>query len=222
MAVLLRIFAKLWYRLWRVIWYPLALAWRRVFGICVLLGFGYIVSLFFQSEDLSQPIPTAPVIASPEYPGGDPAQQAKNQTAPKDPSLIQPVLRYQDGNSAFSDDLLTKMKGDELRFYSNVFYQVMSNTADQTPQGWQFVNVHGTLTPTSSFKNKLGQTCRMFKETLKVHDTQQRIHGMACQQQGGGWCKLRTHSTPACDLGRKGGFNDWWFDTKQGILGVFR
>lgn len=222
MGVLIRIFAKLWYRLWRVIWYPLALAWQRVFGIGVLVGFGYIVSLFFQSDDLSKPPPPPPVIATPAFPGLDPDKVITPANAPKDASAVQPVLHHQNGNSAFADDLLPKMKKDELRFYSSVFYQVMTHTKTGESQAWQYANVHGTITPTSSFKNNLGQTCRAFRETLKVHQTQQKISGKACEQRGGGWCKLRNESTPACDLGRKGGLSDWWFDTKQGLMGVFR
>lgn len=222
MGMILRIFAKLWYRLWRTIWYPLALMWQRIFGISVLVGFAYIVSLFFQSEDLSKPPPDAPKLAAPAFPGVDPSKVITPASLPKDPGAVQPVLLYQNGNSAFSDDLLPKMNKEELRFYSMVFYQVMSKTKDGQSQAWQFVNVHGTLTPSGSFRNNLGQTCRHFRETLKVHQTQQTISGKACQQKGGGWCKLRIESTPACDLGRKGGFSDWWFDTRQGILGVFR
>lgn len=219
MAVLLRIFAKLWYRLWRVVWYPLALAWQRVFGIAVLIGFAYIVSLFFESDDLSQPPPPAPSIATPQAP-----QDGKKPSAAKRPHAngnIQPILRYQNGNSAFADDLLPAMTRDELRYYSDIFYQIMDDTPDNQPQSWQFGNIHGTITPSGSFRNNLGMTCRTFAEVLKVHQTQQNISGKACEQKGGGWCKLRTESTPACDLGRKGGISDWWFDTKQGILGIF-
>ena len=98
----------------------------------------------------------------------------------------------------------------------------MDHQPSGEPHVWNFFNIHGSLTPKPEFYNKLGDKCRRFEEVLKVKETQQTISGIACQQQGGGWCKLRNNSTPACDLGRKGGIGTWWGDTKRSIGNMLR
>lgn len=192
--------------------------WRRVFGIAVLVGFGYIVSLFFESDDLGA-IPAPPNIAVPANPSsGSPVAPPLKKG---EDALVQLVTKTENGNSAFSADLIEKMDGKELQFYSQTFYWVMQHQKLGKAHSWDYLNIHGTLTPVSEFKNKLGDTCRHFTETLKVHEYQQTIKGVACEKYGGGWCKLRPNSTPACELGRKPGISNWWFDTQQSFKRLF-
>ncbi len=218
MHLLLHIFVKLWRKLWRHVWYPLAMLWRRVFGICVLAGFGYIVSLFFESDDLGA-IPEPPNIAVPRNPAdGSPVAPPLKKG---DNIEVQLVTKIENGNSAFSSDLISQMNAKELHFYSQTFYWVMQHQKLGKEHAWNFYNINGTLTPTVQFKNNLGDTCRRFKETLKVGETQQKIEGIACEKYGGSWCKLRPGSTPACELGRKSGLSNWWFDTQQSFKRLF-
>lgn len=115
--------------------------------------------------------------------------------------LVQAVKKIQDGNSRFSDDLLSKMTAAELKHYSDVFYWVMSYKKEGQTHKWYFYNINGTMTPFSRFLNNHGHVCRKYKETLKVHDIKQTLDGLACERPEGGWCRLRFDSTPLCDIG---------------------
>lgn len=211
MPLLIRIFVNLCYKLQRALIYPAALLQKHLFTL-IMLGGGLLVFMWlFGGEDEPEAPNTTYDATGKPVPGKPPR-----------PSEIQPILIIEDGNSAFSSDLVPAMNAQELRHYSDQFYWAMNHATDGQAHQWDFFNIHGTLTPTTSFVNNLGDTCRRFEEVLKVHETQQTITGIACQQRGGGWCKLRPNSTPACGLGRKGGFSDWWFDTKRDFGDWFR
>lgn len=207
--VIFRVFINLFFKISRALVYPISVIRKHAFLLIVLCAIIYVYTLFSGSDDGS----SAPATNQ---------NAAKGAPRPKPPGNIQPVAKYEDGNSIFSADLLPAMEEEELRQYSFKFYWVMDNVIDGEAHKWDFFNIHGTITPTATFVNNLGDTCRRFDELLKVHETQQQIAGIACQQKGGGWCKLRPNSTPACDLGRKGGISDWWFDTKRNIGDWFK
>jgi len=198
----------LWRELWRFIWYPLLIVRRNIFWIGLAgLGIYVYMTLFY----------------SPPEPGyRDQLAAPADTPAPAGTQLAQPVVKTEDGNSAFSSDLLRKMRKDELAYYSQVFYSTMNTAENGAAHQWSWQNIHGTLTPTDRFTNKRGETCRRFNEVLKVHETQQNLSGIACEKQGGGWCKLRPSSTPACDLGRKPGFGAWWSDLMRDTNSLFR
>lgn len=117
--------------------------------------------------------------------------------------VIEKVAKYEDGNSIFATDVYNTMTDVERAQYSRVFYATMSRVADGRTHVWSYYNIHGSLTPTSTFKNNTGETCRKFTEVLKVHKVQQTISGTACDNGGGSWCKLKINATPACGLGGK-------------------
>ncbi len=154
-----------------------------------ILFFALLYWLFWPSSETTQPVTNEPKIA----------RSGKNQ-----PPIIQPVLRVQNGNSRFSEDLLSKMSPFELKHYSDVFYWVMEYKEANEPHRWAYHNIHGTITPQGRFKNNHGHTCRRFEEVLKVHTIQQTFDGMACQKVEGGWCRLRSDSTALCGIAESG------------------
>jgi hypothetical protein len=129
-------------------------------------------------------------------------KQAKSLPAGVAP-FIEKATQFEDGNSNFATDLYKTMTDEERKYYTAVFYQIMSKVPDGKAQGWAFFNIHGTLTPTSTFTNRSGEVCRKFSEVLKVHRVQQTLQGTACANGPGRWCKLKLNATPACGLGGK-------------------
>lgn len=168
---------------------PFRMLEKNFVGTLILFGLLYI--FFWPSGDGVQPVK-----------GAKTAKQAnaKGQPVP----VIEPVRKVQNGNSRFSDDLLSKMTQPELRHYSGVFYWVMDNSAAGQPYRWAYYNIDGTITALESFKNNHGHTCRQFQEVLKVHDTRQTFDGLACQRVEGGWCRLRFDSTALCGIAESG------------------
>jgi hypothetical protein len=135
-----------------------------------------------------------------------PAESRKGNQPKGLPPVVEPVTKYEDGDSVFSADLYPLMTEMERAQYSNIFYAVMRKIPDGREHIWSYYNIHGTLKPTATFKNKKGHTCRSFTEVLKVHTIQQTISGTACDNGGGQWCKLKPNATPACGLGYNPGF----------------
>ena len=134
----------------------------------------------------------------------DPQLQGAARTpARTKPQRVDPVLKYEDGNSAFAKDLYAAMTQPERAYYSQLFFWAMNTLGNNQAYNWNNGNTNGVLEPTSSFQNKVGHRCRKFKETLKVHTVQQELSGTACEQGGGGWCKLKPNATPMCGLGGK-------------------
>lgn len=199
--VVFRIIRNLYFIFARSLIYPIAILKVHSFKFIVAAAALYVTILIFSGED-------------------DGSELRKDKKQPT--KTIQPVTRVENGNSVFADDLLSNMSKDELTHYSARFYWVMDHQPNNEPHVWNFYNINGSITPKAVFNNKLGDKCRRFSEVLKVKGTQQTISGIACEQQGGGWCKLRNNSTPACDLGRKGGIGTWLDDTKRGIGNLFR
>jgi hypothetical protein len=133
--------------------------------------------------------------------------------------IIEKASKFEDGNSSFATDLYKTMTDLERQQYSRLFYAVMSRVADGKAHAWNYYNIHGTLTPLSTFKNNSGVTCRTFKEVLKVHRVQQTISGTACQNGGGTWCKLKVNATPACGLsGGSSGIFDSFSNSLQNLF----
>jgi surface antigen len=95
----------------------------------------------------------------------------------------------------------------------------MSTTPNGTAQSWKFYNIHGSIRPVSTFRNKSGVVCRKFTEVLKVHRIQQTLSGTACDNGERTWCKLRPNATPACNLGGKmPGMFDGLTNAVQGLF----
>ena len=203
--LLLRILINLYFKLWRVLYFPLILLRKRAFGFLVLGGIIYLLVTLYGGDSDDQ----------------EHASSRGSRTAQPGKSLIQPIKRVEDGNSAFSSDLLPSMNEEELKYYSDMFYMVMDTQPSGNPYRWSYFNIHGSLTPGDTFSNKLGDQCRRFTELLKVHETQQSMEGIACEDHGGAWCKLGKNWTPACGLGRKQGIGSWWSDTKRSIGNLF-
>ncbi len=202
--VLIRVIVKLCFKLWLLIYYPLAVMWKYAFSIGLTLVVGYILYVLFSGSP-DEYTATSTV--------------SRNNAPPS--GVVQNIEVVEDGNSAFSADLIVRMSDPERLHYSQLFYWVMTHQPADQPYKWQHYNMHGTLTPGRSFKNKLGAYCRPFTEALKVQNIEQKLDGVACEKGGGSWCKLRNNSTPACNLGRKGGIGLWWSDTKRKIKGWF-
>lgn len=203
MWLIFRIFINLWFKLQRALILPLYLLARRSFGLIVLAALGYVFYLFYSSDE------------------GD--TQRYGGSGSQEPGVVQPVRRHEDGNSAFASDLLTQMSEQELAYYSRSFYHVMEHQPAGKPHLWQFYNIHGQITPQAPFNNRLGHRCRRFSEVLKVHDTQQKLDGIACERTGGGWCKLGRNWTPVCGLGQEsGGFTGMLEEMEDSVRGLFR
>jgi hypothetical protein len=166
---------------------PLRMLSRNFVGTIIL--FGLIYFLWPKSEG------TQPTQAPPSK--GQVQRDAKSQPTPR----VDPISKRQDGNSRFSDDVLSKMNPAELRHYSSAFFWVMRYQDEGIPHRWAFYNVKGTITPFGRFKNSFGHECRKFQEIIKVHEIQQNFDGLACERTDGGWCRLRNDSTPLCGIG---------------------
>ncbi|MES2983721.1 MAG: RT0821/Lpp0805 family surface protein [Pseudomonadota bacterium] len=158
--------------------------------LCLIVAAGVILYLAIKKD---------PTVLKPA------PQQDRQASAPQQgaPILIEPVSKYEDGDSAFATDVYNTMTDPERATYSNVFYSTMSHQPTGTPYVWSNGNIGGTLTPTSIFKNNSGENCRAFTETLKVHRVQQTITGTACVSGPGTWCKLKPNATQACGLGNR-------------------
>ena len=205
--LLLRICINLFYKISRALVGPIAVMKKNGFRYVIVGGILYLLIQFYSAGD-ENPRNLDYAHPNPNMSSGDMA--------------INNAIIYQDGNSAFSSDLISSMSKEELAQYSHVFYFAMNNIQNGKTHTWNFYNTHGAITPTSSFKNNYGQTCRRFKEVLKVHSIQQSIDGLACPRYAGAWCKLRPNSAPACNLGGKGGIGDWLDNAERGIRGLFK
>jgi surface antigen len=81
----------------------------------------------------------------------------------------------------------------------------MNTLQNGQSSNWTHNNIAGNLRADDLFTNSSGAHCRHFVEVLKVHRTEQNISGIACEQGGGTWCKLKPNATAACGLGGSGG-----------------
>ncbi len=127
-------------------------------------------------------------------------KQAKNRG--NGPIVIDPVTKQEDGDSAFATDVYATMSDEERAYYSHMFYTTMSTLPDGQTHEWTDYNIAGSLRPEDTFSNNVGVRCRHFSEALKVHEVQQTLTGIACDNGGGKWCKLKSTSTPGCNLGQ--------------------
>jgi len=214
--ILLRIFINLYFMLRRSLIMPGSLFRKHGFSLVVVVGLFALFQYLFAGSEQNAPF------VPPQNVPGVPKNTDKDKGDVPIPAggLLQ--FKAENGNSPFAADLLVSMKKNELAYYSSMFYWVMNSQASNAPHSWDFFEMSGTITPTSNLKNNLGQTCRNFKEILNVHGTQQAINGVACPQRGGGWCKLRINSAPACDLGRNPGIRSFINDTQRSLGDLFR
>jgi surface antigen len=111
-----------------------------------------------------------------------PAKSAPKNTANVPPTLIEAVLKNEDGDSSFATDLYALMTEPERGQYSKNFYYAMNSMKDAQVHQWASYNVAGSLRPNDTFANKSGERCRHFNEVLKVHSIQQTISGTACER----------------------------------------
>lgn len=49
----------------------------------------------------------------------------------------------------------------------------------------------GTFTPTRTFQNESGQSCREYNQTVTIEGETQTAHGTACRQSDGSWLIVR-------------------------------
>ena len=187
-----------------LLWLPIHLITRHLFATFLVIAFILIYAQFMTSSKdkaenaLPQAAPSGMVVA-PQLQGAPVAQpQKKGQVA-----RIDPVLKEEDGDSAFASDLYIAMTDEERAHYSQIFYWVMNSMPDNQPHIWANGNIDGAIEPLQSFQNRLGHRCRTFREVLKVHTVRQSITGTACDNGGGSWCKLKPNATPMCGLGHE-------------------
>jgi hypothetical protein len=194
MGVFYRVIINLYFIINRMMVYPLFLL-RKHGWFLLAAAVAVVVFSYFSKED--EPV------------------QISHDNVP----AAQAITSREDGNSAFSSDLLNMMSEPELNYYSQVFYWVMDNQPAGKAFDWSHHNTHGSLTPSEPFRNNLGGVCRRFTETLKAGSVEQQLEGIACRKNEGGWCKLRKSATPACNIGSKGnGFMD---SLTNGVKGLF-
>lgn len=199
--VLFRIIRNLIRMALRLLWLPIMLLSRNVF---LMLLLGTIAFVYYKYEKAAPPAQLAPAGAA-MAPATTPEAQASNKRAPK-PIVIDPVTKREQGDSAFATDLYALMDDDQRNYYSHYYYWAMSHVPDGKTQHWTNGNTHGSFTPTRTFTNNAGGTCRQFREMLKVRHIEQQLTGIACLKSDQTWCKLRPNATPACGLGGKRGF----------------
>lgn len=163
---------------------------RNLFLTAILVGV-FLLYRAFNSGDAALP-QLAPAPAAP-------AQQQAQQ--PGQAVVVEPVRKREDGDSNFATDLYATMTEIERTNYSANYHYAMTNTAPNEVYTWETGNINGALRPGAFFQNNSGVRCRRFSEVLKVHSIQQTLTGIACEQPGGAWCKLKPNATPACNLG---------------------
>lgn len=190
----------------RLLLLPLFILSRNLFLIILLV---IIIALYMAFSDAEPPAQVTPGSTTSSAPREQPRSKSGE-------ILIEAVRRREDGNSAFSADLYAQMDEMQRAYYSQVFYWAMTNLPDGQTQAWANGNTNGSFMPTDRFRNNRGDTCRRFREVLKVRATEQSLTGLACSKSpAGSWCKLQPNATPACGLGSDPGF---W----ESIKGMFR
>lgn len=194
---LIRIILNLFGVASRLLILPIFLLKRHAFALIILAAIIYVV-VQFSTDDTPAPSHSAYTTL--------PATGAVDANGAQ--IIAAPVTAYEDGNSMFAKDLLKAMTEEQAVFYSRMFYAVLSQVQDGTAYPWQQGNIAGRITPTETFKNGRGSTCRKFDEILKVGSVQQTITGQACARPDGSWCKLKLSSTAACGLHTKPGMFD--------------
>jgi surface antigen len=187
------------------LWLPIHLVTRHLFATFLVIAFILIYAQFQSSSDqkADQALPKAPpptLTVDPQLQGAPIAPSQKKQAKL---ARIDPVMKEEDGDSAFASDLYGAMTDAERTYYSQLFFWVMNTMQDGKPYTWNHFNIDGTLEPMQSFQNRLGQRCRTFREVLKVHTVRQSITGTACDNGGSTWCKLKPNATPVCGLGHE-------------------
>ncbi|MFZ4542136.1 MAG: hypothetical protein ACOYNL_10145 [Rickettsiales bacterium] len=149
-------------------------------------------------------------------------KQAATKSGPKGAApLIEPVTKIEDGDSAFATDTYVTMTDLERAAYSKAFYDTMSSKPDGEAFSWTYYNIKGSLRPTRTFHNSKGIVCRDFNEVLKVHQVQQTVTGIACDNGARTWCKLKSTATPECGLGYNPNFFQGVGDSVKKILPSF-
>ncbi|MFO1241899.1 MAG: hypothetical protein U1E36_01650 [Rickettsiales bacterium] len=196
--------------LWLIVWYSVYFLLRRpklFIAVAVLLLFGILYSGWqvYQNRTL--------MVAAPA-----PAKvQERNKEIPAVTGNIK------DGNSAFATNLLNNMQPFQRQAYSKEFYNAMQKGAANVEYRWMASDsVYGSIIPQDTFQSdRAGYSCRKFSELMRVDKENQKFTGIACQRQGGGWCKLRPGSTPVCGLQSKKSINIWWHNTKLKLNNLF-
>jgi surface antigen len=183
---------------------PLRILMRNLWLMVILV---VVAFLYYEYQKSAPPTQVTPAKA-----------ERSERRGKNEPPVVEAVRKHEDGNSAFATDLYALMTEQERSYYSQFFFWAMSNAPSGKPQSWQNYNIAGEITATDSFVNKSGDACRHFNETLKVHDTQQTLSGIACQSDSGKWCKLKMNATPACGLGRK---HNFWGDAMGDLKNMF-
>ncbi len=188
-----------------LLWLPIHLVTRHLFLTFVIIA-GILMYAQFKTsseEKVESALPSAPppgLAVAPQLQGAPVAPSQKKQSkAPR----VDPVMKEENGDSAFASDLYAAMTDAERAQYSNIFFWVMNNIQDNRHYTWTNVNIDGTIEPLTSFQNRLGHRCRKFREVLKVHTVRQSITGTACDNGGSTWCKLKPNATPMCGLGHE-------------------
>lgn len=189
-----------------VITVPLRFLIHNIWLLAILVVAAFI---FYAFERQGPPAQLTPAATT-----AQPQAAAKGQKQ----IIIEPVLKREDGDSAFATDLYASMTDVERGTYSTYFFWAMSNQPSGKTVSWNGGNINGEFTPTDTFQNSRGAMCRHFKEMLKVHSVQQNISGIACEAGNGTWCKLKPNATPACYLGHKPSF---FGDAMRGLKNAF-
>ncbi len=200
--VLFRIIFNLFGMLTSLLWFPILFVSRHLFLVILIV---VCVILYAHFQDAEPPAQVTPAT----MPAEQPKQRRAAAAAPSSGQvLVEAVQRRENGDSAFAADLYALMNDAERAYYSQVFFWAMTNLPTGQGQAWTNGNTNGSFTPTKTFTNNSGSTCRNFSETLKVRSIQQSLTGIACVKADGSWCKLKPNATAACNLGGKRGFWD--------------
>lgn len=194
--------------LWMIVWYSVYFLLKRpklfIFATMLLLaGVIYVGWEVFQNRAL--------MIAKPSA-----TQMVEGKNIPTVSGKIE------DGNSAFSANIIEMMQPFEKQAYSKHFYYAMQDKKPGEEYRWQVVpTIYGAITPTESFTSSSGVPCRQFSELISVRGVNQSIRGISCKRKEGGWCKLRPNSVPICGMKGPGGMKLWMHEKKLRLQNLF-
>ena len=123
--------------------------------------------------------------------------------------LVQQTVQHiEDGNSRFTKNIVTRMSPEQQKYYWQVFSYAVGSVPQDTPYLWQYQNIGGSITFTEDFNNSRGETCRTFKESIKVATRQQNLDGKACfDSYRNRWCKLKLNDTATCRIKAEDGWD---------------
>lgn len=95
-------------------------------------------------------------------------------------ALLGGAAGYEIGRSLSSQDRAS---------LSDTTYQSLAYDQDYSPRSWNSSDsdYYGSVTPTRTYEDRYGQTCRQFEQTIYIEGRRETGRGTACRNQDGSW-----------------------------------